>query len=85
MRVLVTGGAGYIGSVMTKVLIEAGHDVTVFDNLSRGHRAAVTTPARLVVGDLGDTAALEEKTKRLIRWRPAASSRFAPRVTLLSK
>jgi UDP-glucose 4-epimerase len=59
MRVLVTGGAGYIGSVMTKVLLEAGHRVTVFDNLSRGHRAAVTSPAELVVGDLGDKAALE--------------------------
>jgi len=59
MRVLVTGGAGYIGSVMTKVLIKAGHDVTVFDNLSRGHRAAVDGSARLVVGDLGDAAALE--------------------------
>ena len=60
MRVLVTGGAGYIGSVMAKVLIKAGHDVTVFDNLSRGHRAAVEGSARLVVGDLGDTAALEQ-------------------------
>ena len=59
MRVLVTGGAGYIGSVMTKVLIQAGHRVTVFDNLSRGHRAAVHDLARLVVGDLGDVAALE--------------------------
>ena len=58
MRVLVTGGAGYIGSVMTKVLIEAGHDVTVFDSLSRGHRAAVSAPARLIVGELADKAAL---------------------------
>ena len=60
MRVLVTGGAGYIGSVMTRVLIAAGHDVTVFDNLSRGHRSAVQDSARLVVGDLGDVAALEQ-------------------------
>jgi UDP-glucose 4-epimerase len=59
MRVLVTGGAGYIGSVMTKVLLEAGHEVTVFDNLSRGHRAAVAAPARLIVGDLGNRVALE--------------------------
>jgi UDP-glucose 4-epimerase len=58
MRVLVTGGAGYIGSVMTKVLIEAGHEATVFDNLSRGHRAAVSAPARLIVGELADKAAL---------------------------
>lgn len=74
MRVLVTGGAGYIGSVMTKVLIEAGHDVTVFDNLSRGHRAAVSAPARLVVGDLGDIAALEEA---FVAARPECVMHFA--------
>lgn len=74
MRVLVTGGAGYIGSVMTKVLIEAGHDVTVFDNLSRGHRAAVTAPARLVVGDLGDTAALD---RTFVEAQPECVMHFA--------
>jgi UDP-glucose 4-epimerase len=55
MRILVTGGAGYIGSVMTDVLISRGHDVTVFDNLSRGHRDAVSARASLVEGDLVDT------------------------------
>jgi UDP-glucose 4-epimerase len=74
MRVLVTGGAGYIGSVMTKVLIEAGHDVTVFDNLSRGHRAAVQDSARLVVGDLGDTAALKQA---FVAARPECVMHFA--------
>ena len=54
MKVLVTGGAGYIGSVMTRLLVEAGHDVTVYDNLSYGHRAAVSEGARLETGDLGD-------------------------------
>jgi UDP-glucose 4-epimerase len=58
MRILVTGGAGYIGSVMTKVLLDAGHEVTVFDNLSRGHRAAVPKPAQLVKDELSDKAAL---------------------------
>ena len=55
MRILVTGGAGYIGSVMTDVLVEGGHDVTVFDNLSRGHRDAISPRARFVEGDLVDT------------------------------
>jgi UDP-glucose 4-epimerase len=59
MRVLVTGGAGYIGSVVAGQLLQAGHHVTVFDNLSRGHRAAVPSGAELVVGDLFDREALE--------------------------
>ena len=53
-RILVTGGAGYIGSNTTLQLVDAGYDVVVVDNLSRGHRAAVG-PARLHVVDLLDT------------------------------
>jgi UDP-glucose 4-epimerase len=59
VNVLVTGGAGYIGSHAVRELIEAGHAVTVLDDLSCGHRAAVHPGARLVQGDLGDPAALE--------------------------
>ena len=58
MRILVTGGAGYIGSVTTDVLIERGHDVCVFDNLSRGHRDAVSSSATFVEGDLSDRDAI---------------------------
>lgn len=58
MKVLVTGGAGYIGSVVVAELVRAGHEVTVFDNLSRGHRAAVDAAAELIVADLSDTAFL---------------------------
>ena len=58
MNVLVTGGAGYIGSVIAARLLARGHDVTVFDDLSRGHRAAVPTGARLVIGDVRDEAAV---------------------------
>jgi UDP-glucose 4-epimerase len=54
MKVLVTGGAGYIGSVVTKQLITAGESVVVFDNLSQGHREAVHPEAEFVLGDLAD-------------------------------
>ena len=58
MKVLVVGGAGYIGSHMVKMLVERGHDVVVFDNLSTGYRDAVLG-GRLVVADLADSAALD--------------------------
>jgi UDP-glucose 4-epimerase len=54
MNVLVTGGAGYIGSVVVERLVEEGHRAVAFDNLSRGHRAAIVKDATLVVGDLHD-------------------------------
>src|SRR5260221_4120537 len=60
MKVLVTGGAGYIGSVVAEELLQAGHDVVVFDNLSRGHRQAVPKRAELVVGELADRACLDQ-------------------------
>src|SRR5436190_7375039 len=58
MNVFVTGGAGYIGSVFVEESLNAGHAVTVFDNLSEGHRAAVDGRATLVEGDLGDQSAV---------------------------
>jgi UDP-glucose 4-epimerase len=60
MRVLVTGGAGYIGSVVAEELLRAGHQVIVLDNLSRGHRQAVPKGAELVVGDLADRPGLDQ-------------------------
>jgi len=50
MKVLVTGGAGYIGSVVSTLLLDAGHDVTVVDDLCTGHRDAVPDGARFVQG-----------------------------------
>ena len=59
MNVFVTGGAGYIGSHVVRLLAEAGHRVRVYDNLSEGHRAAVP-PGALFEGDLMDEARLDE-------------------------
>ncbi len=59
MKILVTGGAGYIGSIVTEQLIAAGEEVVVFDNLSQGHRAAVHPQAHFVEGDLKDAAVVE--------------------------
>jgi UDP-glucose 4-epimerase len=59
MRVLITGGAGYIGSHAVRLFLERGHDVWIYDNLSAGHRAAVPAE-RLVVGDLDEVARLDQ-------------------------
>jgi len=59
VKILVTGGAGYIGSVATTELIAAGHDVVVVDNLYQGHREAVHPDAQFVHGDLADMDAVK--------------------------
>ncbi len=58
MRVLVTGGAGYVGSVVTEALLARGHGVVVYDNLARGHRDAVPPGVPLVIADVLDAATL---------------------------
>ena len=60
MKIVLTGGSGYIGSVTTELLCDDGHEVVVFDNLERGHREAVDPRARLVVGDLREPLAIRE-------------------------
>ena len=59
MRILVTGGAGYVGSISVEHLLEAGHSVTVLDSIATGHRAAVPEGATLVEGSLLDAGLLE--------------------------
>jgi UDP-glucose 4-epimerase len=54
MNILVTGGAGYIGSVVVEELVKGGHQVVVYDNLSKGHRESVDPSASFVLGDLHD-------------------------------
>ena len=58
MKLLVTGGAGYIGSVVSRQLLGAGHEVVVLDNLERGHRAAIAPGAVFVGADLRDAEAM---------------------------
>jgi UDP-glucose 4-epimerase len=63
MRILITGGAGYIGSHVVKALGQLGHDLTIYDNLSTGHRAAITY-GKLVEGQLEDHDKLDQLFQR---------------------
>ncbi len=64
MRLLVVGGAGYIGSVTAEVLLARGHEVAILDALTTGHRAAVPAGTAFVQGDLGDARALAAMFRR---------------------
>ncbi len=64
MNVLVTGGAGYIGSIVAEALLEEGQRVIVYDSLERGHRAAVPSEAAFVQGDIADRPRLERVFKQ---------------------
>ena len=74
MNIFVTGGAGYIGSICVEQLLDRGHQVTVFDNLTEGHRRAVDPRAVLVEGDLNVP---ESITKAVADTRPDAVMHFA--------
>jgi UDP-glucose 4-epimerase len=73
MHVFVTGGAGYIGSICVEELLNAGHRVTVFDNLSEGHRSAIDSRARFVLGKGGS----ENIGEAISEWKPEAIMHFA--------
>lgn len=74
MKILVTGGAGYIGSVTTEMLLDAGHEVTVFDSFERGHRSAIDARAALEEGDLRDRDRIAEV---MVSVQPDAVMHFA--------
>ena len=74
MRVVVTGGAGYIGATTVQSLIESGHDCVVFDNLSKGHAQAIPDSVQLIEGDVADRALLENVFRE---HRPEAVLHFA--------
>jgi UDP-glucose 4-epimerase len=74
VKILVVGGAGYIGSVCAEMLLDEGHAVGIFDNLSEGHRRAVDSRAEFIEGDLGS---LDEIQAALTSFRPEAVMHFA--------
>src|SRR5260370_38163542 len=56
MKIFVVGGAGYIGSVCAELLLDEGHEVVIFDNLTEGHRSAIDPRAKFFEGDLAEVA-----------------------------
>src|SRR5438067_8619212 len=74
MKILVVGGAGYIGSICTELLLDEGHNTAVFDNLGEGHRRAVDSRAKFIEGDLADRKQIEAA---LSSTRPDAVMHFA--------
>ncbi len=74
MKIFLTGGAGYIGSVTSEMLLDAGHEVVIFDNLERGHLEAVDQRARFIKGDLRNR---EEVLDAMARAKPDAVVHFA--------
>ena len=74
MKILVVGGAGYIGSVCAELLLDEGHTVCIVDNLSEGHRAAVDSRAEFIEGDLGT---IDPIRSALTAFRPEAVMHFA--------
>ncbi len=74
MKILVVGGAGYIGSVCAELLLDEGHSVSIFDNLSEGHRGAVDPRAKFFEGDLSNA---EEIISALAELKPDSVMHFA--------
>jgi UDP-glucose 4-epimerase len=60
LRILVTGGAGYVGGTVAELLLQKGHEITIYDNLCHGHRSMVPAKAEFIEGDLADRSRLEQ-------------------------
>ncbi len=60
MRILVTGGAGYVGGTVARLMLDQGHQVVIYDNLCHAHRSMIPAEAEFVEGDLADRAAMEK-------------------------
>ena len=74
MKILVVGGAGYIGSICSELLLNEGYGVAVFDNLTEGHRRAVDPRAEFIEGDLSNRAQIEAALRQT---KPDAVMHFA--------
>src|SRR5215813_7631072 len=74
MKIFVVGGAGYIGSVCAELLLNEGHEVAIFDNLSEGHRAAIDSRTHFIEGELADRRQIQAA---LSAHRPDAVMHFA--------
>jgi UDP-glucose 4-epimerase len=74
MKIFVVGGAGYIGSVCSQLLLDQGHEVAIFDNLTEGHRAAIDSRAKFIQGDLEQRPQIEAA---LTSTQPDAVMHFA--------
>jgi UDP-glucose 4-epimerase len=74
MKIFVVGGAGYIGSVCAELLVNEGHEVVIFDNLSEGHREAVDSRAHFIEGELSNRQQIQSA---LSTQRPEAVMHFA--------
>ena len=74
MKILVVGGAGYIGSICAELLLDQGHEVGIFDNITEGHRRAVDARAAFIEGDLADRQKIEAAFSKT---RPDAVMHFA--------